>query len=185
MPKLFLFLCLIHIQVFAEAQLKDYITVQKKNGQVIKSFPVNAALIFYTKENYLVDGFIDDIRNDSVFVKRYIIKYLPTNVGLTFIDTVGSDISGFHYKELSKVKVYNKKRSLWPTIGGGLLLGGLAKFVLTLVNGLYFRDDLTSPDNLKKFGIAIGAAAVGHFGEPLFAVKNFSKKRHRVVYVKM
>jgi hypothetical protein len=185
MPKLLLFFVFTAIQSFAEAQLKDYISVQKRNGRIIKSFPINARFIFYTKENYLVDGYIEDLRNDSVFVKRYIVKYLPTNVGLTYIDTVGSDISGFHYKELYKVKVYNKKRFVWPMVGGVLLLGGFAKFVLTLVNGLYFRDNLTSPDNLKKFGIAAGAAAVGHFGEPIFTINNFSKKKHKVVYVKM
>jgi hypothetical protein len=185
MPKLLLFFLFCHVQLSSIAQLKDYITVQKKSGKVIKSFPIKAQLIFYTKENYLVDGYIDDIRNDSVFVKRYLVKYLPTNVGLTYIDTVGSDVSGFHYKELYRVKVFNKKRFVWPMVGGALLLGGFAKFVLTLVNGLYFRDNLTSPDNLKKFGIATGALALGYFGEPIFAINNFSKKKHRVVYIKM
>ena len=185
MFKFRLFFLLIVLPACVHAQMSDIIAVRKKNGRTIQSFTKGSPIIFIDPASQTVEGLIKEIRNDSVFVARMDIRTYYTQVGATFTDTISSSVFAYHYKELTRIRIYHKQGNLRNLTSSVLMIGGAAYIVLNVVNGLYLGEPIVDDNNLGKLGIAAGAVAVGYAMKKLLPAKEFSKPKHQVVYIKM
>ena len=185
MLRLLLTTTLISVYFLATSQVSDFISVRKKNGRTIQSFYPGSPIIVETLQGSYLDGWVEEIKNDSVFVKVYDIRYYRTGYGGTLIDTVRSYIIPVHYKEIKGIKVFENKRSVPSKVSKLLIIGGVGYFVLNLANGAYLNQSVKDQKNLRSLGISVAAVGAGLLMNRLFKPNNFSEKKHRVVYVKM
>lgn len=181
-----LILCLLIVfPAVASAQMSDIITVRKKNGRTIQTFTKGSPITFIDPASQTVEGRIQDIRDDSVFVTRMDIRTYDTQLGARITDTVAAAVFAYHYKELTRIRVYHKKGNLRNLTSSVLIIGGAAYIVLNVVNGLYLDEPITDAENLGKLGIAAGAIAVGYAMKKLMPADEFTKPKHQVIYIKM
>ena len=65
------------------------------------------------------------------------------------------------------------------------MIGGAGYISLNVINHVISGESLTADDNLKKLGIAAAAFGVGLIIKKYFYVNRFSRKKHKIVYVKL
>jgi len=160
--KVFLFITLLLIaDEAAFSQASDFIAVKKHNNRTVKTFFPGVSISFQTPYKRQVSGMITDIRNDSIFVKEWDVRVVPTTMGVTVLDTAGVYITGFHYKEIEKVEVSDRMKFQQVSLGRILIIGGIGYTVLNIVNGSYLHESITDSKNLKTLGIAAGAVGTG------------------------
>ena len=167
------------------SQVSDFISVRKRNGRAIKTFMVGSPIVFESLYGSHVDGWISDIRNDSVFVKMYYTQTIVTLYGSRMLDTIGSYIVGIHHKAIGSIKVFKKRRSLLAKLDKLLIIGGAGYLLLNLANGAYLKEGVTDDKNLRSLGISLGAIGVGLLINHFNTMNNFSSKKHQIVYVRM
>lgn len=169
----------------ASSQVSDFISVRKKNGRTIKSFFPGSPIIAETFYGSYLDGWVEAIKNDSVFFKIYDIRYYGTPYGGTIIDTIRNYIVPIYHKEIKSIQVFERRKKIPSKISKLLLIGGSGYFLLNLANGAYLNQSVTDKKNMKSLGISLGSAGAGVLLKYLFKPNNFSEKKHRIVYVKM
>ena len=167
------------------SQISDFISVRKKNGRIIKSFYAGSPIVVETVHGSYLDGWVNEIKNDSVFVKIFDIRYYRAAYGGTIIDTVRSYIIPVHHKEIKGIKVFERRKSAPAKIGKLLVISGAGYFLLNLANGAYLNESVTDKKNVNSLGISLGLLSAGLLINRLFKPTSFSEKKHKVVYVKM
>lgn len=156
---LFLLSHLFCVLVFSQAG--DFIVV-KKHDRTVKSYFTGLPITFETTYGSWVSGYITDIRNDSVFIKQYDVKTVPTMWGVTVQDTAGSFIVGVHYAEIKQVEFDEKGHAFgYVTNGAIFMIGGLGYAILNVINGAYQHGSITDSKNMQSLGIALGVAGAG------------------------
>ncbi len=173
-----LFFC--YTASFAQ-QASDFISVKKRNNRTIKTFFPGLNISFITTFKRPVSGLITDIRHDSIFVKMWDIRVVPTTLGVTMLDTAGSYIIGLHYKDIEKIDVSDRMKLQQVILGPILIIGGAGYIALNLINGAYMKQPVTDSKNLGKLEIAAGAIGAG------LLVNYIRKHRGRYVieYIRM
>lgn len=161
------------------------ISVRKKNGRLIKTFIAGSPVELESVYNGYVNGWIRNIKNDTVFVKIYDIRRVAGFLGLPTIDTFGTYIVAIYYKDIEKIKISARQRFISLKLDKLLYIGGIGYFILNLINGPYLEQPITDKENLRKLGISLGAVGTGLLISKLFSAENFSKRTHRIVYVRM
>jgi hypothetical protein len=174
---------LFHLQL-CFAQVSDFISVRKKSGRIIKSFIPGSRILFETSYGGFIEGPIKEIKRDSIFITAYDTRTLITNFGARYLDTVRTYVVPFHYKEIKAVNVFHR-RGFFSRIDKLLVLGGTGYFALNLLNGAYLNESVTSEDNLKSLGISAMAVGTGLLLKHVAHLDNFSRRKHRIVYVHM
>lgn len=175
--------CLLFATQAATAQSLDYISLRKGSGRVVKNFYTGSSILLQLTDGSYLQGSIHAIRNDSLWVVVYDIRYLPTVFGTYVRDTIATTPVPLHYKDIRRIQV-SQKQNFWQRISPPLLmLGGGGYLVLNVLNGALYRQRVTDRENLPKLGTAAGAFGLGFLFQKLFAQDGFSKKSHRVVYV--
>lgn len=142
-------------------------------------------ITFETNNGTTVTGPIESIRDDSVFVTIYDRRVFMTNLGVTVVDTVNIYHSGYNYKDIKRVKLYNKKGSIRSKIDKLLITGGVGYFILNVANGAFFNDPITDKKNVRRLGISLGAVGAGILIKKFLGVNDYSRKKHRIVYVSL
>ncbi len=163
------------------SQASDFITVKKRNNRTIKTFFPGVPISFVTNYKRGVSGTITDIRHDSIFVKEWDIRVVPTALGVTMLDTAGSYINGFQYKEIETIDVSDRTGFGQVTAGKILIIGGIGYTVLNVVNGAYLHEPITDSKNLKNLGIAAGAVGTGL----LLNYLSRHKRKYLIEYIRM
>lgn len=164
------------------SQSADFIQL-KKNNKVITTFYSGMNIAFSAESGAYVNGRINGIQHDTLFVQEFIIRYLPTNIGTFYIDTVGSYQYTYHFKQV--VAIGKKENTNFNTKGSGAaLLGGGA--VLTLASGVIYVVDR------KKFSAPLLLASVGLGTLGYFMAKGKKGgggmvigKKYKLVYMNM
>jgi len=182
MKRLLLFLSLVAAQTVYSQSL-DYISVRKKNGRVIKNFYAGSPIVLQLLDGSYLQGPIQAIRNDSLFVTLYDIRRFPTTFGSYITDTVSISLIGLHYNDIQRVQLVKKQSFAERSLGPLLMLGGGGYMALNLLNGAVFDLSITDKRNLRTLGISGGAFGLGFLFTKLFASDGFSKKRHRIQYI--
>lgn len=178
-----LLLCALAFFRIAFTQSLDYISVQKQNGRVIKNFYTGSNILLQTTDGSYLEGLVKTIRNDSVFVTLYNIRYMPTVWGGYVRDTIATTVAGIRYGEIKSIHL-RQKQGFWKRRSGPLLmLGGGGYLALNVLNGALFDLPVTDRKNLRRVGIAVGAFGLGCLLKKLFQADGFSKKSHRIVYI--
>lgn len=187
MRQLLLVTLLIAVSPFIFSQSNDFIVVKKKNGRTIKTLNTGSAIIFQLKSKDYVNGWIENIKNDSVFVRIYNRQAFMTPMGFSVFDTVRIYLKPFHYKDISRVKIYYRRRFIRSKIDRILIGVGAIYFLTNIINGAYHKTSVTGTENLKRLGISLTAIGAGIImrTKVIDVDNHFSTKRHRIEYVKI
>jgi hypothetical protein len=139
------------------AQKSDFLILKKKS-KTMKMFFKGSQIEFLTTNGVYRNAVITDIKNDSIFLREYIINRVPSTLGFFFIDTVGSYRYAYNYKQIYKFNKENKNFD----VGGsaGILFGGGT--LLTIASGVVYVADKKN-FSLPLLATGAGLATVGYF----------------------
>ncbi|HEY8895783.1 MAG TPA: hypothetical protein VIM79_13250 [Niastella sp.] len=188
MKQVVLFILLLSITEVTLSQSSDFIVLKKRNNRTLKTYYPGAFISAVTYSGFPINGFIKEIRHDSIIILQQDRKLEATEFG-TELDTVSytigidyHDVKSFHY---TSQYTWNRKRGFAEvTIPRLMRVGGVGFLILELVNTAYRKESLAADNKLVPLGIAAGVAATG------FAISYFQNKsdkvggKYKVVYVK-
>lgn len=160
-------------------------TVKKKNNRTYTTYFPGSHIECETIFGYHVNGWVEAVHNDSVFVKQYSIQMTPTQFGVSRLDTLGSYLVGIYYKDIDVVIIPRKESFGYVKNGSIFIIGGLGYALLNFVNGKYLKEPITTSRNLRSLGIALGVAGGGYLINRLHLSNNRNGKKYRVEYVHM
>ena len=137
--------------------------------------------MFTATSGAYIDAQVEKIKNDTLYLREFIIRYLPTTFGTYKVDTAGSFRYQYHYNQVAAIGRKEKTNFNWRGTGGALLGGGI---LLTLASGVVYLVDR------KKFSapLLIGSVALGTAGYFLSRRKNNSitiGNKYKLVYMNM
>lgn len=167
------------------SQPSDFISVRKKNGRHLKTFIKGSPILFETAYGSYIQGPITEIKKDSLFIRMFDIRTYTTAFGSRIVDTVRTYTTGIHYKEIKRIQVFRRNNFIWSKMDKLLFIGGSGYFLLNLANGAYLSEPVTSKENLRSLGISLGAVGAGLIIRKYFMINNFSRRKHKIVYVNM
>jgi hypothetical protein len=139
----------------AAAQKGDFLILKKKS-KVVKMYFEGSQIEFITTTGAYRNAVITDIKNDSIFLREFVIRRIPTTLGFYIIDTVGSFRYSYNYKQIYKFSKENKKFNTRGS-AGALFTGGL---LLTLASGVVYAVDKTK----FSFPLLAAGATLGTIG---------------------
>lgn len=180
-----LLIIFVLISSLSFSQLSDFIVVKKKNGRTIGTFMAGKEIVFKTNTGDYIDGQIEAIRDDSIFVITYKIRTVPTNLGVTMVDTISKSVFATNYRNISRIKIHERSDRGQGLVGSLLMLGGSGYILLNVINSAGHGEPITEKRNLRNVGFAAGAVALGYLVTNHFLIDNFSSKWHKFVYVNM
>ena len=188
MKQTLLFILLVSIAEVTLSQTSDFIVLKKRNNRTLKTYYPGAFISGTTYNGFSINGFVKEIRNDSVIILQQQRQLVGTEFGTT-LDTV-SFIVGMDYREIKTFHytgeyTWGRKRGFAEvTIPKLMKIGGLSFLVLELVNTAYRKESISQDNKMVPLAIAAGVAATG------FAITYFQNKadkaggKYKVVYVK-
>jgi len=188
MKQTLLFILLLSTANVALSQKSDFIVLKKRNNRTLKTYYPGEFITAVTYNGFPINGFIKDIRHDSVIILQQARQLQATEFG-TELDTASyilgvdyRDIKSFHY---TSQYTWGRKRGFAEvTLPRLMMLGGTGFIVLELVNTAYRNESINANNKLASLGIAAGVAAVG------FANTRFQKHsdkaggKYKVLYIK-
>ncbi len=131
---LILILILFASQSFA--QQTDFILLKKRNKTIARYY-AGMEIDFTTTTGAYVNAHIQGIKNDSLFLKEFVVKTFPTQLGVYVLDTVATYYYKYHYNQISSIgksrKGFNLSASAASLMGGGALL--------TVASGIVYLAD--------------------------------------------
>jgi len=171
-----LFLCLfIYTQTFA--QPSDFILL-KKNNRTVSTYFAGSNINFTSASGTYIQAIINSINNDTLFLKEYIVRQVPTQLGVYILDT-SFYYAQFHYNQIKAIGKTGRRFDLGGS-GAALMGGGI---LLTVASGVVYLADN------KKFSPELLAASVGLFGVGYLLSKQSGKgmvigSKYSLVYIK-
>jgi hypothetical protein len=164
------------------SQSADFIQL-KKNNKTIATFYSGMNIAFTAQSGASVHAFINGIKNDTLYLQEFIIRYLPTTIGTYIIDTAGSYHYKYHYNQIAAIG--QKEKTNFNTRGSGAALFG-GGILLTLGSGLVYladREKFSAPLLLSS----VGLGTLGYFMAKGKKGGNgmVIGKKYRLVYMNM
>src|SRR4051812_10020112 len=101
MKQLFLFL-VIFISYRGYTQSIDFI-ILKKGNQTVATYFAGRSIKFTTNTGAQVEADIAGIKNDSLFLKEYLIRQVPTQLGVYILDT-STYFTQYYYKDIKAIE---------------------------------------------------------------------------------
>jgi hypothetical protein len=147
---------LLFISATSFAQTADFI-ILKKHNKTIATFYSGTNIAFTAESGAYIDAQINGIKNDSLYLQQFIIRYLPTTIGTYIIDTAGSYHYKYHYNQIAAIGRKEKTNFNVKGSGAALFGGGV---VLTLASGVVY---LVDPEKFSA-PLMITSAALGTIG---------------------
>ena len=188
MKQILLFILLLSITEVTLSQTSDFIVLKKRNNRTLKTYYPGAFISASTYNGYSINGFIKEIRNDSILILQQETRLMGTEFG-SLLDTMSYSI-GVDYREIKTFHytsqyTWGRKRGFAQiTLPRLMKVGGVGFLALELVNTAYRKESITANNKIVPLGIAAGVAATG------FAITYFQNKsnkaggKYKVVYVK-
>ena len=174
-------LILLFISTTAFSQSADFIQL-KKNNKTITTFYSGMNMAFTAESGAYIDALINGIKNDTLYLQQFIIRYLPTTIGTYIVDTVGSYHYKYHYNQI--VAIGQKEKTNFNVKGSGAALFG-GGVLLTLASGVVYVADK------EKFSAPLLLASVGLGTLGYFMAKGkkgsgmLIGKKYKLVYMNM
>lgn len=149
---------LLFCSTFVFGQKADFLLI-KKNNKTVQTFFSGNNIGFTTISGANIYANIDGMKNDTLFLKEYIVRYIPTTIGTYIIDTAGSYSYKFLYNQIAAIGKAQKTNFNIKGSGAALFGGGV---LLTLGSGVvYLADkDKFSPALLLT---SLGLGTLGYF----------------------
>lgn len=176
MKKLCCFL-FIFFSVVCVAQTADFILLKQKD-RTIKTFFTGSPIRFTSTNGVYVEANITAIKNDTLFLQQYVIRQVPTQLGVYVLDT-SYYYNQYHYNQIKAIGKSGRRFDVGGS-GAALMGGGI---LLSIASGVVYLADN------KKFSPELLAAAVGLTGVGFLLSKQAGKgmmigKKYSLVYVK-
>ena len=105
--KFILPICLF-ISTAAMSQSADFI-ILKKHNKTVETFYAGSNIAFTAASGAFINARINAIKNDTLFLQEFVIRYLPTTFGTYIIDTAGSYHYKYHYNQVAAIGREAKK----------------------------------------------------------------------------
>ena len=188
MKQTILFILLLATTKVTLSQTSDFIVLKKRNNRTLKTYYPGAFISAHTYNGFFVNGFIKEIRNDSLIILQEETRLVAAEFG-SIVDTVSYRI-GVDYREIKTFHytgdyTWGRKRGFAQINLPKLMkIGGIGFIILELVNSTYRKESLSENNKVVPLAIAAGVAATG------FAITYFQNKsdkaggKYKVVYVK-
>ncbi len=157
MKAILLFLILCAYTSTVAAQPSDVLLLKKKN-RIVQLYTKATQISFYTKRGVFKNAQIKLIKNDTVFLREYLIQRIPTTLGFFIIDTLGSFSYAYHYNDIYKMSKEQRNFNVSGS-GSSLFCGGL---LLTLGNTVVLLADRKSFSLPFMLG-SIAATSIGYY----------------------
>ena len=177
-----IFLFFLFISTAAFSQSADFILLKKKN-KTVTTFYSGMNIAFTAQSGAYLNATINGIKNDTLYLQEFIIRYLPTTIGTYIIDTAGSYHYKYHYNQIKSIGQKEKTNFNVKGSGAALLGGGI---VLTLASAVVFVADR------EKFSVPLLFASVGLGTLGYFMAKGKKGgggivigKKYKLVYMNM
>ena len=168
---------------------KDFFILKKKNitEQVFNDDSyINCEL----KTGQWVEGYIRDIRDDSVSVALFNIRYLPTIWGTQLADTVQEGNLNIQIDDISSFP--RKGKSDVPGVPSVLLIskvlqiGGIGYDGLNIINSISYKDPLFASGNTARLLAGASAFLLGKFIQKTwYSPVEVIGKKYQLQYVSM
>src|SRR5665647_2921177 len=113
-------------------------------------------------------AYVTSIERDSVFLIRYDIRQVPTNLGVYMLDTVGRYPFAINYHDITGFEKYNNKFD-WKASGGALFGGGILLTTVGLGTWLFAKPNTRY---YARPSLVIGSAALSGIGYLLLKSHN-------------
>lgn len=154
----------------------------------MKSYFPGSYISATTYSGFQLNGFIKDIRNDSVFLEQQEVFQVGTPYGVPRLDTIVHVIR-LHYTEInqfyfSKGGGRPRKGFTEVTLPRLMIIGGVGFIVLELVNTAYRGESISDHNKIPSLAIAAGIAAAGLIWQQVQKQKTKAGGKFTVVYVK-
>lgn len=185
MRGLFILLAVLTASTSGFSQMSDFISLKRTNNRHVASYFKGSRIELQHVNGQVISGLVEDVRNDSVFVRQWHIVSYITQLGTSKVDTLGSMVYGFHYQEI--FRIFHDKRQSWGFVRNGtiFMIGGVGYIVLNVLNGWYRKEPVGDADNLKSLAIAGGVAGGGFLLNRLHRYREKNGKKYKIIYVKM
>jgi hypothetical protein len=132
----------------------------KKKGKTIQRYYPGRPFSFYTTDNLPVQGQLERIERDSLFMTYYQIVQVPTAFGTMRLDTAGRYSLAYSLKNVGSLP-RTKSRGGLRLLGGAMVLGGLGYTAVNIFNTTREGDPPFGQDNIDNVLIGLGVAGAG------------------------
>jgi hypothetical protein len=187
MKSLLLIVCTL-FTCSAISQQSDFIVLKKRNNRTVKSYFPGSYISAVTYTGFRLNGKIQEIRNDSIFIEQQEVFQVGTQFGVRRLDTVVHTVR-LHYTEINQFffstgSSGRKKGFVEVSLPKLMIIGGTGFIVLELVNTAYRKESLTENNKIGSLAIAAGIAATGLLWQQLQKQRTKAGGKFTVVYVK-
>lgn len=173
---------LLFFSNFSFSQSADFIQLKKKN-KIIRTFYSGMDIAFTSESGAYINARINGIKEDTLYLQEFIIRYLPTNIGTFILDTAVSYRYKYHYKQVRAIG--QKEKTNFNTKGSGAALFG-GGILITLASAVVFivdREKFSTP-------LLLAAAGLGTLGYFMAKGKKGGGgltigKKYKLVYMNM
>lgn len=167
------------IPIAVSAQQSDFISLQKK-GRTIKSYFKGSAFEFIHITGSSVNGYIDRIYKDTLFMYAYDIRMTPNAWGTRFADTIGRISLRYGLNEIAAIPKPGKGFEFVRN-GTIFMIGGGGYAFLHTFNGLIQKKKIY-PSTLAISG---GVALAGFTMKKLRKYYYVIGKKYSISYVQL
>ncbi len=177
--KIILFLVLL-FSGSCYSQTADFIVLKNKN-KTVKTYYAGTDIGFTALNGAYISAHINGIKNDTLFLQEYVLRYLPTTIGTYILDTVGSYRYKFHYNQIKIMGRQQKKGFNTKGSGASLFAGGI---LLTLASGVVYlvdRDKFSAPLLIASTTLAVAGYFMAKSGGGGFVIG----KKYKLIYMDM
>ncbi|MFT4023107.1 MAG: hypothetical protein QM664_04885 [Flavihumibacter sp.] len=165
--------------------MSDYLLMKKPNGKHMGAYFKGSPISFQLQNGIGIDGWIEDIRDDSVFVRQWNIQSYMTSLGTSKVDTVGYYIHKLRYTDIFSIVPKRKEGFRYVKNGSIFMIGGIGYAALNVINGAYLDEPITDSKNIRSLGIALGVAGGGFILSRIHRHKVRTGKQYIIQYMKM
>ena len=173
---------LLFISTPSLAQQADFFMLKKKN-KTVTTYYSGMNIQLTAESGAYIDALINGMKNDTLYLQQFIVRYLPTNIGTYIVDTMGSYRYKYHYNQI--VAIGKAERTNFNVKGSGAALfgGGL---LLSVGSGIVYLADR------EKFSSTLLLSAIGLGTLGYFMIKGKKHgnammigKKYKLVYMNM
>lgn len=154
-PLLLVFL----LSIAGSTRAQSDLLVLKEKNRIIQTWIPGSLLHFQFSSKQWIEGIVKQVRSDSILIEQISIIQVPNAFGFPTIDTAHMGLMRFHVNEIYGMP----KRDYAGIFTNGALfqLGSAAYIFLNLVNTLIHKEQLFSPVNATRLGVAAGVFVAG------------------------
>ena len=177
--KSLLLLVILFTQQWAWSQSTDIIFLKKGRRNVATYF-AGSHIAFTTLEGQSLEAQITAIKNDTLFLQQFVVRQVPTQLGVYVLDTLTSYRYQYDYRQIKTI--YKRGANFNLAASGASLLGG--GIVIVLASGVVYladRNKFSAPLMYTGAGLAIAGYGLSRLNTDQLPIG----KKYTLTYLKV